>query len=248
MTLAFTAAVLAFSLTSRTPFSSAPFSRAHVPVAFLEPEDFALDKIEIASSPENTWLRTSSGLRYKEVKVVRDSPVPSPGDIVELAYTASLSDGRTVDATLEGRPLKFIVGQNDTLPLFEEMTAGMSVGSTRQVIVPASPSDSNMERESLQFDLELKAIPTGKDAIAFRLARALPGVIRTAVLLSFLPDVLSFVGILPHTTPSMSQPGFGAVDILSTPSDAHAMALSSTAAPLVDVANRWAAEGLQGLF
>ena len=39
----------------------------------------------------------------------------------------------------------------------------------------------------------------------------------------------------------------GAVDLVSTPSDAPAIA-QAVAAPMVDAANRWAAEGLRGLF
>jgi hypothetical protein len=71
--------------------------------------------------------------------------------------------------------------------------------------------------------------------------------IRTAVLLSFLPDVLNFLGLFPHGALTFAQPGFGAVDLVSTPSDAPAIA-QAVAAPMVDAANRWAAEGLRSLF
>ena len=245
---------LAFSLTSRTPRSiGTPFAtRAPLaPVAFLEPEhNLDLDKIESTSA--TTWLRTpNSGLKYKELKVVRDSAVPVSGDIVELAYTATLlSTGRVVEETLEGQSLKFIFGQNDSLPFFEEALVGMSVGGKRRVLLSVSsfPFSSGTEREdTLQFDVELKGITTGKEAIAFRVTRALPGLIRTAVLLSFLPDVLNFLGLLPHGALTFAQPGFGAVDLVSTPSDAPAIA-QAVAAPMVDAANRWAAEGLRGLF
>lgn len=244
---------LAFSLTSRTPRSiGTPFAtRVPVaPVAFLEPEhNLDLDNIE--SSSVKTWLRTpNSGLKYKELKVVRDSAVPVAGDIVELAYTATLlSTGRVVEQTVEGRSLKFIFGQNDSLPFFEETLVGMSAGGKRRVLLSVSPFpfSSGKEREELQIDVELKSITTGKEAIAFRVTRALPGLIRTAVLLSFLPDVLNFLGLFPHGALTFAQPGFGAVDLVSTPSDAPAIA-QAVAAPMVDAANRWAAEGLRSLF
>ena len=245
---------LAFSLTSRTPRSiGTPFATRVplAPVAFLEPEhNLDLDNIE--SSSVKTWLRTpNSGLKYKELKVVRDSAVPVAGDIVELAYTATLlSTGRVVEQTVEGRSLKFIFGQNDSLPFFEETLVGMSAGGKRRVLLSVSPFpfSSGKEREdTLQFDVELKSITTGKEAIAFRVTRALPGLIRTAVLLSFLPDVLNFLGLFPHGALTFAQPGFGAVDLVSTPSDAPAIA-QAVAAPMVDAANRWAAEGLRSLF
>ena len=245
---------LAFSLTSRTPRSiGTPFATRVplAPVAFLEPEhNLDLDNIE--SSSVKTWLRTpNSGLKYKELKVVRDSAVPVAGDIVELAYTATLlSTGRVVEQTVEGRSLKFIFGQNDSLPFFEETLVGMSAGGKRRVLLSVSPFpfSSGKERDdTLQFDVELKSITTGKEAIAFRVTRALPGLIRTAVLLSFLPDVLNFLGLFPHGALTFAQPGFGAVDLVSTPSDAPAIA-QAVAAPMVDAANRWAAEGLRSLF
>merc|ERR1719265_2053440 len=127
----------------------------------------------------------------------------------------------------------------------------MSVGSKRRVMNPVILSSSGTEKyekEVLQFDVELRAIPTGNAALGFKAQRALPGLIRTAILLSFVPDVLRLVGLLPPDG-SFTQQGFGAVDILSTP-DAHALAQAAgaAAAPAADAANLWAARGLQGLF
>ena len=122
--------------------------------------------------------------------------------------------------------------------MFDEMVQGMSVGSKRRVMVPTSSTTPNAEGDvTLQFDVELKSIPTGTDAIAFRVKRALPAVIRAAILLSFVPDVLRIFGVLPSGD-MMSNPNFGAVDILAAPSGGAT----------VDAANMWAAQGLQGLF
>mmetsp|Transcript_46058 Transcript_46058/g.120652 ORF Transcript_46058/g.120652 Transcript_46058/m.120652 type:complete len:126 (-) Transcript_46058:565-942(-) len=125
------------------------------------------------------------------------------------------------------------------------MVTGMSVGSKRRVMIPAF--SATKREDTLQFDIQLKSIPTGREVITFRATRALPGLIRTAILLSFLPDILSFLGILPQAALTFQQPGFGAVDLLSKPSDAHVMA-QAAAGPMVDAANLWAAQGLQGLF
>ena len=175
MTLAFLALATAFTLTPRAPYTRVPsrITRAPVPVAFLEPEldEVALDNIQAAEPAAPSWLRTASGLRYKELEVVADAAVPVVGDVVELYYTATLqSTGRTMEETLEGRPLKFIFGANDTLPLFEEMVTGMSVGSKRRVMNPVILSSSGTEKyeeEVLQFDVELRAIPTGNAALGF---------------------------------------------------------------------------------
>merc|ERR1712146_832429 len=64
--------------------------------------------------------------------------------------------------------------------------------------------------------------------IAFRVKRALPAVIRVAILLSFVPDVLRIFGVLPSGD-MMSNPNFGAVDILAAPSGGAT----------VDAANMW---------
>ena len=244
-----TAAGLAFSLSPRSLAPRATLTatvRARPSVAFLEPEeDIALSNLEDASvvnkgAVENMWVKTASGLRYKELERVRGSAVPVAGDIVALAYTASiLSTGQVLEATSSNRPLEFIFGQNETLFLFDECAQGMSVGSKRRVMLSASSALSETEGdETLQFDIELKSILNGTDATAFRVRRALPAVIRTAILLSFVPDILRLFGVLPGG--AMSSPGFGAVDILSTP--------SAAVAPTVDAANMWAAQGLQGLF
>jgi len=69
-------------------------------------------------------------------------------------------------------------------------------------------------------------------------------VVRAAILLSFLPDMLTWLHVLPtdvssHVGEAFAQKGFGAVDVLSS---------TSNSPVAVDAVNRWASEGLQGLF
>ena len=233
-----TTAALAFSLTPRSFPKLTP--RARPAVAFLEPEDNVLLSNLEDASVEKRWVTTASGLRYREIVKVSESKVVVAGDIVEIEYATSIlsKSSKVLEATSGSRTFSFIFSQNDTLPMFDEMVQGMSVGSKRRVMVPTSSTTPNTEGDvTLQFDVELKSIPTGTDAIAFRVKRALPAVIRAAILLSFVPDVLRIFGVLPSGD-MMSNPNFGAVDILAAPSGGAT----------VDAANMWAAQGLQGLF
>ena len=77
--------------------------------------------------------RTSSGLYYRDV-VVGTGPLASVGSTVIVRYSGRFSNGTVFDPGLD--PYEFRIGFSNTIEGFQEGTAGMRVGGTRQVIIP----------------------------------------------------------------------------------------------------------------
>ena len=86
------------------------------------------------------------------------------GDVVQVHYTGTLSDGTVFDSSLERDPLQFTLGQGQMISGFEKAVLGMKVGQTKKVTIPSSeaygPRDPNgffdIPREELPEDLELQ--------------------------------------------------------------------------------------------
>jgi hypothetical protein len=155
--------------------------------------------------------------------------------IVSVAYTATLrSSGAIIDTTDGGRLLTLAIGSN-RLPLFLEAVDGMAVGGKRRLKLPPSSKFASLDEDVL-FDLEVIEVKQGLDALAFRATSNTGNIVRTAILLSFVPDILGLLGVIPDGSSLFDASSFGAVDVLGS------------VAPVADAANQWAAQGLQGLF
>ena len=103
---------------------------------------------------------------------------------------------------------------------------------------------SRLEEETIQFELELVAVKTAREAALFQLQQAVGNnrnLFRLALFLTFLPDILNFLGVTP--------PGAGApvsdAAFLRAPELASAAAQHAPVA--LDAANRWA-EGALSLL
>ncbi|MEQ8231268.1 MAG: peptidylprolyl isomerase [Gammaproteobacteria bacterium] len=59
------------------------------------------------------------------------------GDTVRIHYTGSLTDGTQFDSSSGRDPLEFTIGQGHIIPGLEREVAGMEVGQTKTVTVPA---------------------------------------------------------------------------------------------------------------
>lgn len=55
------------------------------------------------------------------------------GDTVKVHYTGRLDDGSVFDSSLDGEPLKFIIGEGHVIQGFEEAVEGMSPGEKKTV-------------------------------------------------------------------------------------------------------------------
>ena len=82
-------------------------------------------------------ITTDSGLKYIDIEV-GDGEEAESGDTVEVHYTGVLEDGTKFDSSKDrGVPFEFPLGAGRVIKGWDEGVAGMKVGGTRKLIVPA---------------------------------------------------------------------------------------------------------------
>lgn len=59
------------------------------------------------------------------------------GDTVAVHYTGTLNDGTQFDSSAGREPLRFTLGAGQVIPGFDDAVAGMTVGDTKTVTIPA---------------------------------------------------------------------------------------------------------------
>jgi FKBP-type peptidyl-prolyl cis-trans isomerase len=80
---------------------------------------------------------SDSGLSVRDVVCGRGEPA-GRGDVVTIAYTGSLLDGRVFDSTeARGGPVSWPLGFGQALAGIEEGISGMRPGGTRELVIPA---------------------------------------------------------------------------------------------------------------
>ena len=181
------------------------------------------------------WHKTEGGLSFKDLECggVEEPPTDS---VIEIQYTAMLvSTGEMIEKTSQSRPLTLALGSGN-MDMFEEAVMGMAIGGRRRLNLPPSSKWAVYDDETIQFEIELVGVKTGLEAALFQ-AGGLRSIFRTALLLSFVPDVLRLVGVLPPDgAPPLAQAGSDAI----TAAAQHPV--------VTDAVNQWAARGLDGLF
>jgi FKBP-type peptidyl-prolyl cis-trans isomerase len=86
---------------------------------------------------EDELTTTPSGLRYQDV-TEGDGAEARAGDTVSVHYTGWLTDGSQFDGSRgRGAPLTFQLGAGRVIAGWEEGVAGMKVGGSRKLVVPA---------------------------------------------------------------------------------------------------------------
>ncbi len=85
-----------------------------------------------------TVAPTASGLYYIETKKGKGAH-PKPGDIVTVQYKGMLLDGKEFDSSY-GRPepFKFILGQGQVIPGWDEAIQLMAKGGTAKIVLPSA--------------------------------------------------------------------------------------------------------------
>ena len=162
-----------------------------------------------------TYTKTKSGLSWI-TRAPGNGDVPQLGDIVSVAYQASLlSSGRVVDSSSE---FSFVLGstpifergreyawgapsrQSPLLPIFQEAMNGMLVGETRRINVLPNSEFATLPDETVQFELELIGVKTGVDVPVYWAGQVwkqvnIGPVFLTVLLLFFgpLPDVQRYL-------------------------------------------------------
>ncbi len=128
-----------------------------------------LEAVEIpGATPFNTagkdTLETESGIRYIIIEEGTGDK-PERGSIVNVHYSGYLTDGTLFDSSVErGQPFRFVIGQGQVIPGWDEGVALMRAGAKYRLIIPAElgygergagPIPPNSE---LIFDIELLEI------------------------------------------------------------------------------------------
>ncbi|MCB8968022.1 MAG: FKBP-type peptidyl-prolyl cis-trans isomerase [Ardenticatenaceae bacterium] len=89
------------------------------------------------SVDEADYTVTDSGLKYYDI-VSTDGPTPTAGQTVEVNYTGWLTDGTKFDSSYDrDQTFTFVLGQGGVIAGWDEGVATMSVGSTRQLVIPS---------------------------------------------------------------------------------------------------------------
>ena len=86
---------------------------------------------------EDDMTTTPSGLRYQDV-AEGDGAEARAGDTVSVHYSGWLTDGSPFDSSRDrGTPLTFQLGAGRVIAGWDEGVAGMKVGGSRKLIIPA---------------------------------------------------------------------------------------------------------------
>ena len=144
------------------------------------------------------WTQAASGLKYVDSKV-GEGPSAKAGDTVKVHYTGSLTNGDVFDSSKNrGEPITFELGAGIVIAGWDEGIAGMKVGGTRKLYIPASlgygstgAGDAIPPDSDLIFETELVGVATGMEALAAKVPGGMPNlIIGTLLILSFIPYFL----------------------------------------------------------
>ena len=95
----------------------------------------------------------------------------SYGDKVRVHYVGTLEDGEVFEASGEGTPLEFTIGQSRVMPGLEEGILGMEPGESKRISVPASKAYGPHLPEKV-IEVNRDQVPFGEPEIGMRLKGA----------------------------------------------------------------------------
>ena len=82
-------------------------------------------------------ITTASGLSYQDLTPGSGAEAQA-GKTVAVHYTGWLTDGTKFDSSRDGgQPFEFTLGRGSVIPGWDEGVAGMQVGGTRKLFIPA---------------------------------------------------------------------------------------------------------------
>ena len=81
---------------------------------------------------------TDSGLKYEDI-TEGDGNIATAGQMVTVHYTGWLTDGNKFDSSKDRNdPFKFKLGAGNVIRGWDEGVAGMKIGGTRKLTIPAN--------------------------------------------------------------------------------------------------------------
>jgi len=81
---------------------------------------------------------TDSGLKYEDL-VEGDGEIATPGQQVTVHYTGWLTNGNKFDSSKDRKdPFCFKLGAGNVIRGWDEGVAGMKIGGTRKLTIPAN--------------------------------------------------------------------------------------------------------------
>lgn len=97
------------------------------------------EKKESTNSMEQNKITTASGLTYEIISPApANAAVATPGKRVTVHYTGMLESGKKFDSSKDrGTPFEFTLGAGQVIRGWDEGVAGMKVGETRRLTIPA---------------------------------------------------------------------------------------------------------------
>ncbi len=108
----------------------APAPAATAPAPITQAMFDALAEVEL-----DQMTRHERGFYWRDI-LVGDGRQAQPGLEVSISYTVRLPDGTEVDHTEPERPLRFKLGERQSIAALELALRAMKVGGVRQLVVP----------------------------------------------------------------------------------------------------------------
>lgn len=92
-----------------------------------------------------------------------ESKLPvAEGMVVTVDYTLTLDNGEVADTTQGGMPLRFLAGNGQLLPAFEDALIGMAAGDEAQIVL--APEDGYGEYDEEAFEeVPIDQFPTDQE-------------------------------------------------------------------------------------
>ncbi len=73
------------------------------------------------------------------------------GVVVSLDYTLRLDDGEVIDSSEDGTPLEYLHGYGQIIPGLEKALAGLTIGDSKNVVVPAAEAYGEVNMEAFEI-------------------------------------------------------------------------------------------------
>ncbi len=93
--------------------------------------------LKYTDSTQLSVQERESGLYFIELTSGTGEAHPEEGDIVDVFYRGTLTDGREFDSNMGGSAFKFTIGKSEAIPGFEEGVSLLKTEGRARIVVPS---------------------------------------------------------------------------------------------------------------